>query len=53
MVVEFTPIQITGKGWRAVHVNVIDKREKHEEPSNLPELPEQGQNDDREGLSKE
>lgn len=25
MMVEFTPLQIEGKGWRAVHVRVIEK----------------------------
>lgn len=28
MIVEFTPMQVTGKGWRAVHVKVIDKKEE-------------------------
>jgi len=28
MIVEFTPIQIPGKGHRAIHVRVIDKRER-------------------------
>lgn len=37
MMVEFTPLQIQGKGWRAVHVKVIEKEpivdEPHEEPN--------------------
>jgi len=28
MIVEFTPMQIPDKGWRAIHVRVTDKREK-------------------------
>jgi cold shock CspA family protein len=31
MKVEFTPIEIPDKGYRAIHVRVIDKNEKHEE----------------------
>ena len=34
MQVEFTPLQIQGKGWRAVHVRVIEK----EKPSELSTL---------------
>ncbi len=38
MTVEFTPLQIPGKGWRAVHIRVIDK--KKEEPNdNANQLP--------------
>jgi len=32
MTVEFTPIQIPGKGYRAIHVRVIDKKESDSEP---------------------
>lgn len=32
MTVEFTPIQIPGKGYRAIHVRVIDKKESDNEP---------------------
>lgn len=34
MKVEFTPLQIPGKGWRAVHVRVLEIKE---EPSNVSE----------------
>ena len=53
MIVEFTPIKVPDKGWRAVHVLVTDKREKLEEvkdaiipneetqiPDDLPALPQ-------------
>jgi len=33
MIVEFTPIQVPGKGWRAIHVEITDKREKKDEPT--------------------
>jgi len=33
MWVEFTPLKIEGKGWRAVHVKVVDKPE-HKEDNN-------------------
>ena len=39
MTVEFTPLQITGKGWRAVHVKVIDKKVP-DEVSEMPQLHE-------------
>lgn len=42
MQVEFTPIQLPGKGWRAVHVRVIE-REKTDEMSTLSE---RGQDND-------
>jgi len=28
MIVEFTPVEVEGKGWRAIHIVVTDKREK-------------------------
>ena len=28
MMVEFTPLQIVGKGWRAVHVKVLDDKKE-------------------------
>ena len=37
MMVEFTPLQIQGKGWRAVHVKVLEPPEK--EQSNESVLP--------------
>jgi len=52
MIVEFTPIKIPDKGYRAVHVMVTDKREKKEVedviitdeeaalPNDLPTLPQ-------------
>lgn len=46
MIVEFTPLQIANKGWRAVHVRVIDKKEEktNEKPAsennNVPFLQE-------------
>jgi ''Cold-shock'' DNA-binding domain. len=36
MLVEFTPLQIPGKGWRAVHIQVI---EREREKNNGTELP--------------
>lgn len=27
MIVEFTPMEVQDKGWRAIHVRVIDKKE--------------------------
>ena len=40
MMVEFTPLQIPGKGYRAVHVKVIEKpkEEVANEINNLPSL---------------
>lgn len=32
MMVEFTPVQVPGKGWRAMHIRVIEK-EKPNEPA--------------------
>jgi cold shock CspA family protein len=47
MIVEFTPLQIPGKGYRAVHVRVIEKpvtelkeAENGTEETNLPTLSE-------------
>lgn len=37
MTVEFTPLQIPGKGWRAVHVRVIEKQVPNEPTS--PDMP--------------
>lgn len=37
MTVEFTPLKIEGKGWRAVHMRVIEKPVKKEEPDGIPE----------------
>lgn len=31
MVVEFTPVQVPMKGWRAVHIRVLEKPKKAEE----------------------
>lgn len=33
MIVEFTPVKVEGKGYRAVHIRVIDKKEKPNEPA--------------------
>lgn len=33
MIVEFTPVKVEGKGYRAVHIRVIDKKEKSNEPA--------------------
>jgi cold shock CspA family protein len=33
MMVEFTPLKIEGKGYRAVHIRVVEKPEKKEEPN--------------------
>jgi cold shock CspA family protein len=45
MMVEFTPIQIPGKGYRAIHVRVIDKKESNNVPE-MPPLLELGQEPD-------
>lgn len=39
MMVEFIPIQVPGKGYRAIHVRVIE-REKNNVPSEMPALSE-------------
>jgi cold shock CspA family protein len=41
MIVEFTPLEIPGKGWRAIHIKVVE-REKTNEPeaTSLPALSE-------------
>jgi|SRR5215203_5406953 len=49
MHVEFTPLEIPGKGWRAVHVRVIDKPTIEvipdgDDSTDLPTLLESGQN---------
>jgi cold shock CspA family protein len=46
MMVEFTPIQIPGKGWRAIHVSVLEKL--NEERTDMPTLQERRLEDDRE-----
>lgn len=41
MQVEFTPLQIPGKGWRAVHVRVIEKQVPNDTATvEMPALPE-------------
>jgi len=47
MHVEFTPLQIPGKGYRAVHVRVIPKpvTNHDEDTADVSELPESGQVD--------
>ena len=51
MHVEFTPVEVPGKGWRAVHVRVIPKptgeEVNNEESSDVSELPESGFDNDR------
>ena len=37
MYVEFTPLQIPGKGWRAVHVRVVEKVKPADEQQMPPE----------------
>ena len=39
MMVEFTPLKIEGKGYRAVHMRVLEKEVKNDE-ANLPQLSE-------------
>jgi len=42
MWVEFTPLKIEGKGWRAVHVRVVERpenKEKSNESNPTPDLP--------------
>lgn len=38
MWVEFTPIQIPGKGWRAVHIKVVEREKHHEPETEVPAL---------------
>jgi cold shock CspA family protein len=40
MMVEFTPIQIPDKGWRAMHVRVLEREEKNNEGSQVSPLSE-------------
>src|SRR5215831_17413973 len=40
MIVEFTPIQIEGKGYRAIHVRVIEKPKVEKENADVSTLPE-------------
>jgi hypothetical protein len=40
MMVEFTPIQIPGKGFRAIHVRVIPKETIDVAPTDVPALSE-------------
>lgn len=35
MMVEFTPLQIPGKGWRAVHVKVLEREKNNESPTTI------------------
>jgi cold shock CspA family protein len=37
MIVEFIPVQVPENGYRAIHIKVIDKREKKDEDK-MPEL---------------
>jgi cold shock CspA family protein len=48
MTVEFTPIQIPGKGYRAIHVRVVDKPNEKtlDNASEMPILSELGQDTD-------
>jgi cold shock CspA family protein len=32
MKVEFTPVQIPGKGWRAIHIRVVESEKRNEMP---------------------
>ena len=48
MMVEFIPIQIPGKGWRAIHVTVTEKKGKEDGNNEVPPLQERGLDDDRE-----
>ena len=31
MMAEFTPVEVPGKGWRAIHVKVIEKEKNNEQ----------------------
>jgi len=43
MHVEFTPLEVPDRGWRAVHIKVIEKpKVEHDEPAEVSALPEQG-----------
>jgi cold shock CspA family protein len=39
MIVEFTPVEVPGRGWRAIHVCVVDDKKRDHEPAiSLPAL---------------
>jgi cold shock CspA family protein len=40
MIVEFTPMEIPGKGWRAVHVRVIQREKTDGDSTEVSVLPE-------------
>jgi cold shock CspA family protein len=40
MIVEFTPVKIPDKGYRAIHIRVLEKKEDNE-TTNMPILQEQ------------
>ena len=41
MHVEFTPLEVPMKGWRAVHIRVVEReKEASDEPVNVSPLPE-------------
>lgn len=40
MTVEFTPLKVDGKGWRAVHVRVIERERVNGEQNQMPALSE-------------
>jgi cold shock CspA family protein len=39
MMVEFTPIQVPNKGWRAIHVSVIPREEPEKDDGDTTEVP--------------
>jgi len=40
MMVEFTPLQVIGKGWRAVHVKVLEREKEKPNENNVSILQE-------------
>lgn len=38
MAVEFTPVEVIGRGWRAIHVRAMEREEYEQRKSDLPPL---------------
>lgn len=39
---EFTPLEIPGRGWRAMHVRILEREKPIESTDDVSELPESG-----------
>lgn len=46
MAVEFSPVQVYGRGWRAIHVRVMERKEYEQRKQDLPVLQERRSDDD-------